>query len=388
MDRGILSIGNHGIIISNQVSAQRIDIDIPDQVFQINLLNDGAHRVTAVRDFINEWVYFTYPDNSVTYAFPNQTLIYNYRDGTWGIFNESYTTYGQFNKLTGETWATIGMTYPTWNSWNDPWNSGDDTAIQTLVIAGNAQGFVVIRDQGTNETESLTIQSFSGTTVTSPNHCLNDGDYIIISGTIGDIASIVNGNIYTVFASTLTTFILIPTADNTTPSGQSYFGGGLITRMYIPTIQSKQFQPSWQMSRKTRLGVQQYLLTGTNKGQVTLNIYLSQNLYAVYNNGPIVPTPEASNNSLIYSQILYTCSESENIGLTPANYNLQMVTTFPGYSQQQIWHRMNTSLIGDTVQIGITLSPVQMSDITFSSQFAEIELHGFTIDLSQSQFLS
>ena len=33
--------------------------------------------------------------------------------------------------------------------------------------------------------------------------------------------------------------------------------------------------------------------------------------------------------------------------------------------QFQIWHRMNTSLIGDSVQIGITLNNIQMRDLTF-----------------------
>jgi hypothetical protein len=56
--------------------------------------------------------------------------------------------------------------------------------------------------------------------------------------------------------------------------------------------------------------------------------------------------------------------------------------------QAQIWHRMNTSLIGDSVQIGITLSDAQMRDTEFKSQFVEIEMHGFILDINQSQVLS
>lgn len=383
MDRGILSIGNHGIIITAQIGAQRIDIDIPDQVFQFNLLESGTERITAQRDFVNEWVYFTYPDNEVSYRFPNQTLLYNYRDGVWGLFNECYTTYGQFRKSTGQTWATIGNIFPTWASWTEPWNSGSTTLLQPTVIAGNPQGFVVFRDDGTNESNSLYIQSFSGSTITSPDHCLNSGDYIVISGCLGTIGSIVNGNIYSVTNTTDNTFKLDPSIASGT-----YLGGGLIKRMYIPFIQSKQFNPSWGMGRKTRLGVQQYLLTSTYRGQVSLQIYLSQGLYTPYNTGPIVPTPNSDNDALIYSTILYTCPESTNLGLTPANINLQMVTAANAFQQQQIWHRMNTSLIGDTVQFGITLNDDQMRDTAFNSQFSEVEFHGVIIDVTPSQMLS
>jgi hypothetical protein len=53
-----------------------------------------------------------------------------------------------------------------------------------------------------------------------------------------------------------------------------------------------------------------------------------------------------------------------------------------------LWHRMNTSLIGDTVQLGFTLSRAQMQDTTLSNQFAEIELHAFILDLQPSSLLS
>jgi hypothetical protein len=65
--------------------------------------------------------------------------------------------------------------------------------------------------------------------------------------------------------------------------------------------------------------------------------------------------------------------------------SLQMLT---GTSQNQIWHRMNTSLIGDTVQVGITLSDQQMRAFPISNQIAEIEMHGFIFDVSPSGVLA
>lgn len=380
MDRGVITVGTRGIIITSQVEAQRIDLEIPDEVFQINLSNNGMQRICAQRDFISEWVYFTYPSNNLKNKYPNQTLQYNYRDGTWAIFRESYTTYGQYRKQTGFTWATVGQFFPTWASWNQPWNASQSTQEQPLIIAGNQQGFVLIRNQGTNEGKSLYIRDIVGNVFTAPNHCLNTNDYIIINDCIGSVSSQVNGKIFKVINKTDNTFEVNPPINST-----EYLGKGQITRMYVPFIQTKQFPPGWEMSRKTRLGVQQYLFTTTASAQVTLQIYLSQNANSAYNLGSIVPAKGSVNDSLIYSTVLYTCPESSNIGLTPANTNLNLITA---EQQAQTWHRINTSLIGDTVQIGITLSDEQMRDENFNFQFAEIELHGFILDVSPSQVLA
>jgi hypothetical protein len=367
MDQGVMTRGSRGFIITNQTSAQRIDLDIPDQSFQISNVENGTERMCAQRDFIQEWVYFTYPvnnDNSA-YKFPNQTLQYNYRDNSWAIFNECYTTYGTFRKQDGFIWSTVGNTFSTWSRWNEPWDAGSSTLLEPTVIGGNQQGFILLRDDGTDEGNSLAIQNISGSTVTSPNHSLNNGDYIVISNVNGTMGAQVNGKVFSVQSTTANTFSLSPSIDVAT-----YEGSGFIKRLYIPFIQTKQFPVSWGMAKKTRIGPQQYLLTGTANSQIQLLIFLSQNQNSnpalAYNAGNILPDPNTINDSLVYSSVLYTCPESTNLGLTPANTNLQMIvnSSTGTTTQQQIWHRMNTSLIGDTVQIGFTLSDAQMRLLT------------------------
>lgn len=454
LDQGVMSRGSRGYLITSQVNSQRIDLEIPDQVFEQNITNNGPERITAYRDFINEWVYFTYNSNQSTAIFPNQTLKFNYRDNSWALFDESYTTYGTFRRQTGYTWATIGDKYATWSVWNAAWNAGASTLLNPEVIAGNQQGFVMVRDSGTGEQPSLYITAISfpstiisitlgnptiigtinefvagqnvtisgvvGTTqlngntyevlsasstdieinvdstlftayvsgglvtptatVYSPNHTLNDGDFIVISGALGTIAANVNGKIFLVDVIDLDNFNLSPD-----PVSGTYTGGGVITRMYVPQIQTKQFPVAWDMARKTRIGPQQYLLTTTPNGQITLQIFLSQNASNAYNEGFIVPNPNTDNSALIYSQVLYTCPESTNLGLTAANVNLQMPTAI---HQDQIWHRVNTSLLGDTIQLGFTLSEAQMRDVNFNNQMTEIELHSIVIDVQPSQVLA
>lgn len=387
MGHSVLTRGDRGFVTTHQRESKRFDMDILDNEFQdVNLLLNGAERFTAVRDYINEWLYFTYRQQQNTWTYPTQTLLYNYRDESWAIFNESYTHYGQFRKTSGYTWQTIGLEYETWEDWNDPWNSGVTDILEPNVIAGNQQGFVVIKGVGTGEAPSLYIQNIVGSAVTSPDHCLTNGDYITIQGAIGTVGAEVNGFVFSVEDASQNSFTLNPTID----TGLTYLGLGTITRFYVPFIQTKQFPVAWAMGRKVRLGVQQYLLTKTNNAQIQLLIFLSQDAATQFNNSPIVPDPLSINNSLIYSTVLYTCPESTNLGLTPANSNLQMLVnpTTGASGSAQIWHRKNTSLIGDTVQLGFTMSDTQMRDPTMTNQTAEIELHGFILSVAASQLLA
>lgn len=383
-DRYVFTKGNRGFIATSQNRCERLDIPIIDQVFEVRLSDNGNERICSQRDYINEWAYITYPDNTIGYKFPTLSLLYNYRENTWAQIIESYTTYGQFRKTTGYIWSNVGLIYETWQEWNDPWNSGESNLRQPDIIAGNQQGFVLLRDEGTGEGTSLYIQNISGNTIISPDHCLNDGDYIVISGVIGTVAAQVNGKVFSVMNADQNTFKLNPVI-----AGGTYLGLGVIKRLYVPFAQSKQFPTNWGISRKTRIGIQQYLISKTQNGQMTLLIYLSQNSSSPYNDSPIVPDINSINDSLIYSTILFTCPESTNLGLTPNNINLQMVTA---NQQAQIWHRLNTSLIGDTVQIGFTLSDTQMRNLaedgSLTYQIAEIEIHGFILEVTPSMVLA
>lgn len=363
MDQGVLTRGDRGYTITSQTASQRIDLDNPDKVFEINNKNNGTERFTAYRDFINEWVYFSYPpndENETIYRFPTETFLYNYRDNSWAIFKECYTHYGSFKKQNGYTWATVGLEFPTWRRWNIPWDAGESNVLQETVIGGTPQGFIMLRAQETGEGESRAIKNISGNTVTSPDHCLDNGDYIVISGVIGTIGQEVNGKIFSVVNPSVNSFDLNPAIVG---SG-TYLGLGVIAKRYVPIIQTKEFPAAWGLAKKTRIGIQQYLLTKTQNSQITVYIYLST-AGTPFNFGQIVPELGSNNNALIYSSILYTCPESTNLGLTPANVNLQQINLMgsDGSSQnpqEQIWHRMNTSLIGDVVQLGFTLSDQQM----------------------------
>ena len=73
----------------------------------------------------------------------------------------------------------------------------------------------------------------------------------------------------------------------------------------------------------------------------------------------------------IYSQIVLTSPEPE--------------TRYPP-DANQMWHRLSSSFIGDTVQVGITLSDDQMRVNSINS--AEIILHSMVFNLYPGPILA
>jgi hypothetical protein len=358
LDTGAITIGEYGIALTTQVSARRIDLVIPDQVYDISGLNNADLRVTAIRDYRNQFIYFSFsPNSNGVNIFNSQTLLYNYQDNNWAIFEENYTHYGTYQRTSNLTWGTLNQRYPTWAAWTDPWNFGSTAAKYPNIIGGNQQGFVMIKDTGTHEATSQYIESINTSTfiVTSPNHCLNDSDYIEIFGAIG--VSNLNSQLFQIRIVDKDNFTLLLSAQQmATPPSGSYLGGGIYRRLTNIFIQSKQFPIFWDKARKTRIGTQRFLLDNAPGGEITVNIYTSQNDDS--------PSNDPLFGYLIYSNIVLTRPEPEK------PYQI---------TQKQIWHRMSNSFIGDTVQIGFTLSDVQMRDNVINS--AEITIQSIAFDL-------
>ena len=350
-----MSISDYGLTFTTFTSTTRIDPLILDQVFQLALANNGDRRVCGVRDFRNEFIYWTYPSTlkSPGAFFPNTTLAYNYREQNWSTWDEAYTHYGTFRRATGYTWATLP--YRTWSSWNDPWNFGGTSQRYPNIIGGNHQGFVLIKDQGTRESPSLAVTAIDTSTfvVTSPNHNMTDTNYIRFDNIIN--MTNINQVVFLIDVIDANTFMLLLTdAQEANPPTGTYIGGGIF-RIYVnPNITSKQFPIFWNANRQCRVGTQRFLFDRTPSGQVTVNVFVSQN------------SDIASNDPTAASYLPFS-----NIVLTSPEPNMPFEN-----SQAQIWHRMSNSFIGDTIQFQITLSEAQMFDDSLNSE--EITLHAIT----------
>jgi hypothetical protein len=366
LDAGVLDIGTYGIAITTQQSSERIDMELPDDVFQVRAANNGVDRVNSIRDFFKEWIYFSYPLNTSAWSYPVRTFMFNYRENSWGIFKENYTVQGYFRKQSKNTWFTISAKYGTWNNWRDPWNTGTSSPLIAQTCAGNPQGYVVIRDEGTGEASDgevadITDNGLGFTRISSRNHCMELNDFVFFENCIGQIG--LNGQIGKITTiSSANAFDI----DIVYPGG-GYLGLGEFKRLSRPQINSKQFPGHWDEGKKTRIGVQQYLFDRTSDGEVTVQILLSTDPDDAWNSGGVVPDINVLNGAILYTQTVLT---------SPETNNLQMPTAS---QQNQIWHRMNTSLIGDVVQFGITLSDDQMRDYEIAT--SEISLHSVSMDL-------
>lgn len=187
-DKGLMAIGNRGIIISDGNDTTRIDDKIPDQIFEVRQKNFGLYRVNGIRTFRTKLNYWTIPDslNNADGTFPDYVLVYNYETGTWSRFDDCFTCFGYYYPSgSGQTWETLT---DRWDSTSLAWNSGSAQIGYEQIVAGNQQGFVFIIDEsitnGTND-PSLNISAITLATpsvFTSTNNNLPDDTWITIVG--------------------------------------------------------------------------------------------------------------------------------------------------------------------------------------------------------------
>jgi hypothetical protein len=376
MDQGKISVGSYGIALTTQTSCDRIDLDIPDYIFTFKSSNFGIERTSGVRDFRNEYIFFTYCSTENSWEYPTRSLLFNYRNNTWATLKESFTTQGLFQRVNTYLWGSLGAIFGTWGNWNVPFGSGRTSSLYPNVIAGNAQGFVVIKTPdtvGEAPTGYVTQISISGevVTITSPNHCLEQGDYIYFNNCLG-ITNINSTNTNSiVFRVSLINPGGVSDTDRFTilakpnlPISGSYLGLGVYTVLPVPNLLTKQFNLYWEQGRQVRLGKQMYLFGSTDAGKCTINLYINQNSSEAANQ-------LTSDSGSIYSQTLLTYKESD------LNIN-----------SERIWHRISQSVLGDTVQIGVTLNEEQMLDPTLAAQTSSLTLHAIVLDLYPGPLLA
>lgn len=362
-DNGLLAFGNVGVHICNSVSVTRIDEVIPLEIFNVQNANNGPQRVYAVRDWINELVYFTYPDKTLapanitsTFKFPNKVLVYNYRNNTFSFFEESFTCYGYFQRTTGLTWADLvpNSGYSPWAAWLTPWNSGISQSEIPDIVAGNQQGFILrFNPDNTANSQSRFIASVSSDNIESPTHNVRVGDYIQILNCIGStnlndlivqVLTIVDENNFTI--------------DNTFTG--TYLGNGVFKVLSNINIVTKEFIPYWTNGKRYRLNRIEYLLDKTQEGEVEVDIFVDT--------GDDYSVTDPANGVVLGTNTLYTKPETQLTG--QQSY------------QNQIWHRMYYYIEGETYQIQITMNDTQMRDLVIAE--SPITLHGMVMHFEQA----
>jgi hypothetical protein len=395
-DRGVYSIANVGVTTDDSVDVERIDIQIPNTVFQFKNLADGVERVYGIRDFYNELVYWTYPyftntgETQTPAVFPNKVLVYNYRNNTYAIFNDSFTCFGYNQTQTNKTWAEL-IDF-TWEDWNKAWNAGVMQGLFPDVVAGNQHGFVETLDKKTLNDPSLFIDSINfgvaPVQFTIPNHNLKDDDIVKITGVVGGGTvdpSLLNGKTYKVSyvdTNTITLQVFYPVdstfhliTDTVTEgyplgplvdAGSIYLGNGVVRKYNNINIATKIFAPFYEQGSQCRLGYIDYLFEKTDTGQVSANVYIDEEPYTSISDS-------LSNPALNGSNAVLTCPE--NATLIPYQLN-----------QEKIWHRQFIQSVAQNFQIVLTLTDVQNANEDVVGE--DIVLHAMTFHLSPNARLT
>jgi hypothetical protein len=362
-DKVVLGIGNVGVHACTGANVERIDNNIPDEIFEIKDKNEGVERVAGIRDYYTEMVYWTFPssDQNPAEKYPNRILVFNYKTGAWAINDDCITAWGYFEQQTDTTWATANV---TWENANFTWNSGVQQAQFRQIIAGNQQGWVYIvnarisRNVGVMQITNITYTPGPPAKITLNiiNHTLTDGDYIYIEN--APSVPNLNGNIYQI------SFILDPITnvadvnnvnlvlpdDDLTPGGV-YDGGGTAARVSNIQIESKQLNPYVSKGRNVYLAKVDFCVEKTNTGAITVDYY-----------------PSGTNLSMV-EQSQDTLSSLGNNILETFPYALYPLEE----QQERLWHTIYFQTEGEFIQMALYFQDFQIRTPAIALSPFEIE---------------
>ena len=372
-DKMILNIGSQGVMGCTGANIERIDEFIPDQVFQIEQFNQGIQRVYGIRDYKTEMVYWTYPDITVrngdkSYQFPNQILVYNYKNGSWGINDDVITSFGYFEQQTQNlTWAQMTM---QWQEAAAAWNSGVFNALPRKVLAGNQQGFLytIEPDETYNEaTMIITNMTPAGQIVQIINHQLNLGDFIYINTPNGiTIPSQFPG-------SNIVKVTNIIDADNividnfAAPFFGTYIGGGYAGRVSNVNLVTKLFNPYDEQAMNIAINKIDFLVDKTGEpnvgGELTIDYYVSSNTSLQMLNQAM------DTNTIVASGVLQTSPY-----LLP-EYGMEN-------GAERLWRTAYIQAFGNGIQLNIYMSDQQMIDPVIA--WADIQIHAYILNITRA----
>lgn len=381
-DTSLVGIGDKGIVECDSYKSERIDIKIPDLVFEFKNANEGTRRVHGIRDFQQRLAYWTYVYNpaeeNADQKFPNRRLVYNYENDSWAIFTDSLTCFGNYQEAVGRTWISAKT---TWNAANFPWL--DVPAQFPLLIAGNQQGYVLKLDSNltpkTTNSTTLYISNITGNTSTptiigSPDHNLVTGQVIqIVNIPSTDPYASLNNQIFGVVIDPVNSpndaFQIwkysVATGDFTIPQVNlpgTYIGGGEIKVRDGFSIVSKKFN-FLEQGENIQFGYLDILTDATDSGAITLNIYIDYN-----ESNPINTKPENINISTNQPDTFF-------------NSNLPTSKT-DGISASKYWQRIFCPVRGNFITLEWTLSNAQLigveqeSDVQIDAQILWIRPAG------------
>lgn len=343
-DKGIFAVGDKAITVSDSVNVERIDLKIPDEIFDFHNQSQGPERVHGIRDYYYQFVYWCFPSSDQDKKFPNRVLLMNYLEGAYSFYKDSYTCFGYYQRIRDLRWMDATW---EWRADDDAWNSAREQADFPAIVAGNQQGFVVVvDDQAVFNGTTLYITNITqavNAVVTSPNHNLEDGMFVKFTEVLG--MTEINNLLGKVVATTTNTF----TVDIDTTTFTPYSMLGLLIIYNNMDIRTKKYNPFYVESKQLRLNyLDIFIHANSAPAEISVDMYVDDN-----------------NDTPLETRILETHP-----------------LTGPTIPSDKIWKRLYVDLQGQFLQFRFYLSDNQIRDPdTFleSDKNDEFVLHAMTL---------
>lgn len=367
-DKAVLGVGNVGIHACTGANVDRIDDKIEQEVFAIANEDDGPQRVHGIRDYEVEQVYWTFPSiaqedqaSVPSFPYPDKVLVMNYETGTWGINDDSITTFGYYQDDEAGTWQSTNL---SWEEWGSAWNEGTLQSRFRNIVGGNQQGFVFILGVEVHRNApSLQVTGVNTTTnaITVIDHNLKVGDFIALENmgglTMGRPTnpSSTDNLIYKVASATSNT---ITPADISFTG--TYTGGGTIARVSEIDIKTKEYNF--------------YLKEGRNLQVSRVDFQVDK-----------ISTDEVSDPRPIKSITIDYFSSSSSLSLVEEGtasdsiLGTARLETSPyeiipfEQVQTRLWHSVYMQLEGEFIQL--RLRPQYSEMIDFANATSDFQLH-------------
>jgi hypothetical protein len=339
-DKAIFAVGRTEIHGCTGANVTKIDDKIGDQTFEIRNANYGLERISGIRDYELEMIYWAYPStgaNIFSQTFPNKVFIYNYTDDAWGQADDTITAFGYFSNNPAMTWANNQM---NWGGANFQWDNGVAQLQYRQILAGNQQGFVFmcIPDVSTNAAVMQVTDIFTLNQVVRciiMNHTLNTGDYIKITNIAP--AVLTGTGIYDVWVIDANTVVL----GGATLIGV-YPGGGSAARVSQIDILTKQFNLYVDKGKNCYLAKISFAVQATAFGEIVVDCAPSSSDTSMIGDATVT-------NSLLGTNVLET--HPYDLFLCPLEER-----------QRRLWHDIYFQTEGECIQINMYLNDNQMKN--------------------------
>lgn len=363
---GVLNIGDKAITMTNAVGVDRIDLQIPDFIFGINTQNNGSSRVVGVRDYEKELVYWCYPTAGTSgspQTYPNQVIVYNYRNNTWAQFRDNVTFFGNLEDPNGIIWGSQAV---FWNNYNVKWADPEQQIDNPSIVCGNQQGFISFYMVNTFDDPSLAIKAINiGVTpvqLTIPNHNFQNGEdaWVYVTGVTYTTSTDLNNQIYKVKwidANTIALLLWNSTtlqyANVTSTSVGTYIGLGKVTMIPQMDVITKDFNPYSQRGLQMKLSQIDFLTDSTQSAAFSIKLYMNST-FSIQGN-------------------LLTGNQESETYLTPPYYP----GATAGEPSLYAWHRFYATSYGQFITLEFTYDDTLMNLLTTHQQ--NFELNAFTL---------